>query len=117
MDQSEKIINLISSNDFDKESEESDFTDANNLGQTSSSGYDGPNIKDHIHNINSFLNSEINLQGNGGAQQDRPPIKATMNLKIADVGNSKTDFQDDFLSKYDEFSESWREGVRQMKRF
>jgi len=32
MDQSEKIINLISSNDFDKESEESDFTDANNLG-------------------------------------------------------------------------------------
>jgi hypothetical protein len=28
-----------------------------------------------------------------------------------------SDFQEDFLAKYDEFSESWREGCRKMQRF
>ena len=31
--------------------------------------------------------------------------------------NRGSDFQEDFLSKYDEFSESWREGCRKMQRF
>ena len=31
--------------------------------------------------------------------------------------NKKTDFQDDFLAKYEEFSESWRAEVNKMKRF
>jgi hypothetical protein len=48
----------------------SDFTDPHNLGQTSSSGFDGNQreMKDHISNINSFLDSEIIVQGKGGAQ-------------------------------------------------
>lgn len=27
------------------------------------------------------------------------------------------DFQDDFMDKYDEFSESWREACKKMQRF
>lgn len=38
-------------------------------------------------------------------------------LNLSKVAEGKPDFQDDFLAKYDEFSESWREGVRKMQRF
>jgi len=51
----------------------SEFTDPNNLGQSTSTvggGGEDSNIRDHIDGINSFLNSEImpSRQGNGGAQ-------------------------------------------------
>lgn len=46
-----------------------------------------------------------------GAQQASKPSKMA-GLNLNKVQDEKRDFQDMFLAKYDEFSESWREGVR-----
>lgn len=46
----------------------------------------------------------------------KPKVQQTpmsMNLE----GIKKKDFQDEFMEKYDEFSESWRQLIEQGKRF
>ena len=40
-----------------------------------------------------------------------------INLEGLKQNGGIQDFQDDFLAKYDEFSESWREACRKMQRF
>ena len=37
-------------------------------------------------------------------------------LNLQAVKKNKTDFQDDFMAKYDEFSESWRKACDEMRR-
>jgi len=40
-----------------------------------------------------------------------------LNLKLTNLSKKNSDFQDEFLSNYDNFSVSWREAIEKEKRF
>jgi hypothetical protein len=40
-----------------------------------------------------------------------------LGLNLTNVNNKKSDFQDEFCAKYNEFSESWRKQMNREKRF
>jgi hypothetical protein len=56
-------------------------------------------------------------KGLAGLSFGAPPKSIGINLEALKQQDGIRDFQDDFMDKYDEFSESWREACRKMQRF
>ena len=52
-----------------------------------------------------------------GQKKTNPPVVGLAFSQLNNNGASNTDFQDEFLGKYDEFSESWRAEVKKMHRY
>lgn len=69
------------------------------------SGSDGDNLKD-------FLNQRIDVS----YAKSKGSSKAQAKLNLGNIRKG-SDFQEDFLANYEDFSESWREACRKMQRF
>ena len=61
----------------------------------------------------------LNLGNIQPKPETRPVQERKGQLASRKISKKRTqlDFQDEFMSKYDEFSESWREQIDQQKRF
>lgn len=95
-------------------SQEDSFTDARDLCNSTSnyaenlSDFQVEEIEKSSQNQKTFKSPDFNIK------HQQKQITA---LNFDDFKGQKTDFQDDFMAKYDEFSESWREACKKMQRF
>ena len=98
-------------------SPEDSFTDARDLCNSTSEYQDLDEKSQGFSNRNEFL---AETPADKGSPDFPTQTQNTSNfglLNMGKVNRKEADFQDEFLAKYDEFSESWRAAVKKMQRF